>query len=321
MSVPVEGRATHQHFVERGMPVIDTPSIPLDADAHNTEARNVGGLVAISDEEFDNFRKLIHRHAGIHLTTAKRDLVRSRLAKRLRHFGFATYGAYYEHLRRHDPQGEELQQMINCITTNKTEFFREPHHFDFLRRACLPELQRAATEGGRRRVRIWSAACSMGQEPYSLAMTLREHFGSATGWDLRILASDIDTNVLAAAAEGIYPLAEIDTVPEDLRRRHLLKGTGSWAGHCRVRPETQSLVTFRQINLIEEPWPIRTRFDVVFCRNVFIYFNRQTQERILERMAQVLTPRGYLILGHSENLFWSAELFESLGNTIYRLRA
>lgn len=279
------------------------------------------GTMHITDKEFQAFRKLIFHEAGISLSDAKRALVASRLARRLRHFGFTSYTQYYNHLMDQDPDGHERVQMVNCLTTNKTNFFRESHHFTFLREHVLPWLQEQVRQGTPARMRFWSAGCSTGEEPYSLAMTVREALPSLANWDLRILASDIDTSVLQAAERGIYTADRLDGVSDAQQRRHFLRGRGQWEGTYQVKPELQQIITFRRINLNEEPWPIRTRFHVIFCRNVVIYFNRETQRRLFERFADALEPNGYLIVGHSEALVGLSERFLPLRGSVYRLRS
>jgi chemotaxis protein methyltransferase CheR len=273
----------------------------------------------LTDPEFRAFRKLIYEETGISLGEHKRQLLRSRLAKRLRHFGFASYGEYYDYLMQQDPDRAECRKMINCITTNKTDFFRESHHFDYLRDKVFPQLRERAARGGPCRLRIWSAACSTGEEPYSLAMTVREQFGPPPGWDVQILASDIDTDVLTKAEAGVYTEDRLQGISQEFKRKYFLRGTGSNAGLVAVRPEVRDLITFRHINLVDHSWPVETGFDVIFCRNVIIYFNRDTQRRLFERMSRSLAPNGYLFLGHSENLHWLTDLFVPLGNTVYRL--
>ena len=270
--------------------------------------------VRIHTEEFEAFRELIHDVAGIALGDQKRALLCSRLSKRLRHFEFSSFQQYYDHLCHDDPSGDERRRMINCITTNKTNFFREPHHFEFLRDSVLANLSRP---GAPRKLRIWSAGCSTGEEPYSIAVTLAEHLSPLAGWDIKILASDIDTDVLAHAEAGVYTRDKSDDIPDSLQRKWFER---AGASSVRVRRPLRDLIAFRQINLIEESWPIRTTFDVIFCRNVTIYFDRPTQERLYERLAKHLTPGGYLIAGHSENLHWLDHLFAPVGNTVYRVR-
>jgi chemotaxis protein methyltransferase CheR len=283
----------------------------------DTELGSTGSGFTIRDEDFRAIRQFLYDVAGISLGTSKRDLVSSRLGKRLRHHGLQSFGDYLRLVRTGGLHGVELQEFINALTTNKTDFFREPHHFEFLRTTLIPRMRSRGTH----RLRIWSAGCSTGEEPYTLAMTLREHCPAAEGWDVKILASDIDTGVLAAAEAGVYAADRVGDVPVPLLRKYFLRGRGANEGKVAVRPELRDLITFRQINLIEEPWPHRTRFDAIFCRNVVIYFDRETQSRLLTRFADHLDPHGCLFLGHSENLHWMGDTFESIGNTIYRLRA
>ena len=277
-----------------------------------------GAPTQISDREFNAFREMIYEVAGISLSPTKRALVCSRLSKRLRELNIPTFAEYYAYLVSEGTGSDECQAMINCITTNKTSFFRESHHFDFLRDQFLPRLKDRVLAGQPRRLRIWSAGCSTGEEPYTIAMTLLQHFGGqAASWDLRILASDIDTEVLTRAQHGAYPPALVDEIPSDLRQRYFQKIAADHADLWQARPELKRLITFRQVNLMDNPWPIHTRFDLIFCRNVLIYFDRETQIRIVSRQAELLTDDGVLFLGHSENIDWSASLLTSLGHTMF----
>lgn len=269
-------------------------------------------MLTIEDDEFKTIRELVRSSAGIHLNESKRSLVVARLAKRLRSFGYGTFREYCEHLATDDPAGHELREAINCITTNKTEFFREGHHFEFLRTRVIPELRARAVALRTRKIRIWSAGCSTGQEPYSIAMVLADELRLG-GWDIRILASDIDTNVLSQAEAGEYAAKATLEIPEPMRSA-AFERNGS---RVRVTKALRDMVTFRHINLIEEPWPIRAQFDAIFCRNVTIYFDRETQARLYRRLASHLSPDGYLFAGHSENLHWLGDLFAPMGNTVY----
>lgn len=269
----------------------------------------------IDDAEFEEVRRLVKAAAGITLGDAKRALVVARLGKRLRHHGFAAFRDYCELLRAADADGGEMKEFINCLTTNKTEFFREPHHFDWLRRTLIPELKERARAGGAKRIRLWSAGCSTGQEPYSIAMILADELGSS-GWDIRILASDIDTQVLAEAERGEYPAEAAAQLPPELQRKYI-EGSGS---QIVVAPQIRALVAFRRINLIDPTWPIQIRFDAIFCRNVTIYFDRSTQERLYEHFVRHLEPHGYIVAGHSENLHW-LPLLSPAGPTVYRAAA
>jgi len=278
-----------------------------------------GFCPSITDEEFATFRKLIHGVAGINLSDSKRQLLCSRLGKRLRHHRFRSFSEYYAYLKKHDRDGSELLQMVNCITTNKTHFFREPHHFEFLRDRVLPEIARRGSLNQSRRLRIWSAGCSTGEEPYSIAMAIANHLKPRALWDVKILASDIDTDVLSQAEEGVYALDRLEDVAASERERWF-EAVAPEATEFRVKDELRESLIFRRINLIEAAWPIKTHFDVIFCRNVTIYFDRSTQERLYERFARLLRPGGYLIAGHSENLTWLSHLFTPIGKTVYQVR-
>jgi chemotaxis protein methyltransferase CheR len=240
-------------------------------------------------------------------------MVYSRLARRVRRHGLASFADY---LRVVERGGAELQEFINSLTTNKTDFFREPHHFEYLRGAVLPRL----AARGPRRVRVWCAASSTGEEPYTLAMTLREACPPAAGWDVKVLASDIDTAVLAAAERGVYDADRAGGIPPALLRKYFLRGAGANRGKVSARPELRELLAFRRINLVDDPWPVRTRFDAIFCRNVAIYFDRDTQRRLFDRFAAHLEPGGYLFLGHSETLHGLTDRYAPTGGTVYQLR-
>ncbi len=278
------------------------------------------GASGITNDEFRRIRELIYSEAGISLSDSKRALVCARLAKRLRRLSLRSHSDYLDYLETRD-DGSERQAMINCLTTNKTDFFRESHHFDYLSEVVFPQLVHRAERGGPRRLNIWSAGCSIGHEPYSIAITILEHFASRRGWELRILASDINTEVLKTAAQGVYPLEHIDGLDDSIRRKYFLRGTGRWGGSCQVRPEVRRLVTFRQINFMDASWPFRSRFDVIFCRNVIIYFDVPTQQRLTLRFGEHLTDGGYLMLGHSEHPHWLEGPFQSMGQTIYRRKS
>jgi chemotaxis protein methyltransferase CheR len=300
------GQGTHRRAgsperVDEAPPVLKTPEI--------------------TREEFNLFRALIVKETGICLADTKRTLVVSRLGKRLRALGFQTYSEYYHLLSKQDAGRVEIHRLINCITTNKTSFFREPYHFDMLRDQVVPEIQQRAARGGERKIRIWSAGCSTGEEPYSIAFTLRQALGAAwPSWDVRILASDIDTDVLATAEIGIYPEESAASVPPELRQHFFMRGAGQSKGLLRIRPELRPAVTFRRINFVDPAWPIRARFDAVFCRNVIIYFDKQMQRNLIERFTSHLKPHGYLFAGHSENLSSLTDLVTPLRNTVYRLK-
>jgi chemotaxis protein methyltransferase CheR len=296
-------------------------------------------LLAMDVREFKTFRELIHQKTGIWLRDGKQAMLAGRLSKRLRHHGmtdFATYAAYVTAVQ---DGGTELAEMINCVTTNKTSFFREKHHFDFLMQTLVPGLIAGAALGRARSIRIWSAACSTGEEPYSIAISLLEALkiapvpGSAApnpgqqplsparGWQIEVVASDIDTVVLATAAEGIYDRESLEDVPPVMQTRYFLRGKGNMSGQVRVKKEVAQLVRFQRINLMDTQWALEGKFDAIFFRNALIYFNRETQELFLRRMLGYLKSRGYLILGHSEHVPWLNDSVEALNNTIHQSRA
>ncbi len=273
--------------------------------------------IPLHESEYEAIRRFLYDQSGIALGDSKRDLVRSRLAKRLRLLRLSSFADYLHVVQHDDSIGGERQEFINCLTTNKTDFFRESHHFDYLRDVIVPRLASVR----HKRLRVWCAASSTGEEPYSIAMTLAECCPHDEGWDVKILATDIDTQVLKIADQAIYSLDRLSGVSPSLLRKYFFRGTGRNESNVAVRPELRSLLTFRQFNLIAESWPFKSQFDVIFCRNVVIYFDRPTQHRLMERFSSLLHPEGYLILGHSENLHWMSERFSSLGNTVYRLNS
>ncbi len=272
----------------------------------------------ISNAEFHQLREFIYRHTGIALSEHKRALVCSRLAKRLRHHGLQCYADYYALLTSDDPEGQELAAMINAITTNKTDFFREPHHFQFLSEKVFPAYRHNPNRD--RPLRIWSAATSTGEEPYSIAMTALESMPSFNEQDIRILATDIDTEVLTRADNGIYTLEQAKHIPTVLLKRYFLKGRGEHEGHVMAKPILKALIHFRWLNLQEDPWPMQGLFDVILCRNVLIYFDKATQQKLFQRMGNVLKKDGYLMLGHSEAIHGLGDLFRPVGHSIYQYR-
>ena len=265
-----------------------------------------------SGEDFAFIAGVLHADAGIHLAPSKANLVYSRLTKRLRGLGLESFADYCALVN--SPAGaDERTQMIAALTTNVTRFFREPHHFEHLRHTVLPPLVKGAREG--RRLRFWSAGCSSGQEPYSMALTVLSLMPDARSHDVRILATDINEHVLETGRRGVYPAEEASSVPVDLRRGWMeSRGDGQVA----VDDGPRSLVSFRQLNLIGN-WPMAGPFDAIFCRNVVIYFDERTQMRMWSRMASLLRPGGHIYIGHSERLTGPAEaLFRICGTTTYR---
>jgi chemotaxis protein methyltransferase CheR len=256
--------------------------------------------------DFTKVQSLIYQRAGIRLHDGKHAMVYSRLSRRLRETGHRSFHDYLSWLQGQD--GQEWQEFVNALTTNLTSFFRESHHFEML----AQHLRSAPNHGP---WRIWCNAASTGEEPYSIAMTATEALGQ--GGNFSLLASDIDSRVLARAAQGIYPADSLRNVSPERLQRFFMRGSGANAGLVRVRPELQRSIEFTNLNLISEPWSIKGGFDVLFCRNVMIYFDAPTQRRLIERMHQVLNPGGLLFVGHAENLGESRDLFTLRGKTVY----
>jgi len=270
-------------------------------------------LYELTARDFDRVRRIISELAGIELNASKQNMVYSRLSRRLRASGIESFSHYLDRLENDAPfRTEERQEFVNALTTNLTSFFREQHHFP-----VLADLLKHGPAG--RPARIWCAAASTGEEPYSIAITAIEAAGQASA--ARILATDIDTQVLACAGRGVYGAPAVQACGEARMRRFFLRGTGSNSGMVRVRPEVARMVEFGQMNLLEPDWPLLNRFgtpvDAVFCRNVMIYFNRATQQTLLGRIAAVLRPGGLLFAGHSENFTDCREWFELRGKTVY----
>jgi len=260
-------------------------------------------------QDFQRVRKLIHEHAGISLADSKQELVYSRLSRRLRATGTLTFADYLKRLEQNDEQ--EWEAFANSLTTNLTAFFREEHHFPLL----AEHLRR---QDGRHPIVLWCSASSTGEEAYSMAMTAVDAFDSFTP-PVTIIATDLDTNVLETARKGVYPIEQVEKLGEDRVKRFFLCGTGSHAGLAKVRPELQSLITFRKLNLLDERWPIRDPLAAIFCRNVMIYFDKETQLAILKRFAPLLNSDGLLFAGHSENFFHAEDYFRPRGKTVYEL--
>lgn len=290
-------------------------------------------LVEMDAREFNLFRSLVHKHCGIWLKDGKRVMLASRLSRRLRHHGLRSYSDYYDYVQAHLNDTDELRELTNCVTTNKTSFFRERHHFDFLTSTLIPQVLGQSAPGAHEPIRIWSAACSTGEEPYTLAITLLEALasrrrpGSApplscapAGYGAQIIASDIDTQVLGKAARGVYREESLESVDLPLRKKYFLKGTGEMAGYVRVKPELIRMVEFVNLNLMTPQWPMTGPFDAIFFRNALIYFQKETQDILLRKMARLLKPGGYLFLGNSEHIAWLNDIYEPMKQTMYRLR-
>jgi len=266
-----------------------------------------------TDRDFHRIREFVQEKTGISLSDAKRNLVYSRLTRRLRQLNMQKFSDYFSLVC--EEGSDELGHFINAITTNLTAFFREEHHFDYLAKAVLPSLIKANERD--RKIRVWSAGCSTGEEPYSIAMTILETLPASSGWDIKVLATDLDTNVVAHAKEGVYDTDRIAGLTKARTQKWFQKGKGSHEGSVKVVQQVKDLITFKSLNLMES-WPMKGGFDVLFCRNVVIYFDKPTQRTLFDRYADMLKPDGHLFVGHSESLFKVSTRFELLGKTIYR---
>ena len=265
---------------------------------------------AFSDADFRNLAQLAYRFAGISLSESKRNLLYSRLSRRLRSLGLNDFSEYRDLLENDE---REIENFINSISTNHTKFFREAHHFDHLRTHVAVPFTQAAAASGNRRLRIWSAGCSSGEEPYTIALVLKREIRNISGYDVRILATDIDTDVLNRAARGEFAGSAADEVPKPY-----LDAFARVGDKVSMDGETSALITFRRLNLMDEPWPFRGPFDAIFCRNVMIYFDGPTKAKLIQRFVKHIRPGGWLYIGHSESLIGAHPGLQSAGRTIYR---
>lgn len=264
----------------------------------------------LEDKEFYFIADFIRKRAGIELADSKRHLVYGRLVRRLRQLGLTSFASYCALLRK-DPESE-LEHCANALSTNLTSFFREPHHFDYLLNSIVPLIRQRGPE---RPVMAWSAGCSTGEEPYSIAMVLAESLPAS--YRIRILATDLDSNVVATGQQGVYKEERITGLSEERKKRWFMRGKGPQEGKARVRKELRDLISFRQLNLLD-PWPMRNTFDFIFCRNVIIYFSKETQQTLFARYHEVLRPSCPIFIGHSESLYKVTDQFDLIGQTIYR---
>ncbi len=265
----------------------------------------------IGDQEFFLLRDVVFKESGINLTERKKALMHSRLMKRLKALNIDNYKMYYEYLTNN--YQEEIINLINCITTNKTDFFREPKHFDFLKEVALPEFEKI----NKNRIRIWSAGCSTGEEPYSIAITIEEYFKNKRTPDVKILATDIDTDVLGKAMSGIYKEENLEEVDEPIIKRCFLKAKEETRDLYIVKESIKNMISFRRLNLLAGVYPMKGKFDIIFCRNVIIYFDKKTKDEVVNRFYNYLTDDGYFFAGHSESLSNCSNKYFLIGNTIY----
>ena len=271
--------------------------------------------LSFSDKHFQRIRAFITSQTGIVINDSKVDMVYGRLSKHVRQTHAGSFDAFCKEFEAGNPVEQEI--LINALTTNLTAFFREKHHFIYLKDRLLPNLIKA--KGSAKKLRIWSAGCSTGEEPYTIAMTVIQSIPDWQNWDIRILATDLDSNVVETGRRGVYTAERVTGIDDKLIKRFFQKSKGNdgQPGLVRVRPELQSLIAFKRLNLLAD-WPMRGPFDIIFCRNVVIYFDKETQRKLFQRYADLLDEEGHLFIGHSESLHKVSNEFDNLGETIYR---
>jgi len=270
--------------------------------------------VELTDSQFRRISELIYKLAGIDLQKSKKQLVKARLNSRLRELELTSFDQYLARLSS-DRSGNELVMMLDSISTNLTSWFRERHHFNYLREEIIPQI--LSRKKNPRKVRIWSAGCSSGEEPYSIGITLLEAIGNLPNWDMRILATDLSTRVLRMASSGIYPEKRMSGMPETVCRRYFNLGLRHGEKIYQAKPDLKRMISFNRLNLMES-WPMPGPFDVIFCRNVMIYFDKPTQNRLINRYHDLLSPGGILFLGHAESLAGTTSPFTYIEPAIYR---
>ena len=274
-------------------------------------------MPALTDAEFNELVKIIYDKTRIQMTNHKRALVTSRLSKRLRALHMDSFREYIDFVN--NAKDEELTNFVTAVTTNKTDFFRENKHFEYMKSNFLPEWEKKFKEGKVKNLRIWSAACSTGEEPYTIQMTLHEYFGSNYDrYDIKVLASDIDTNVLAHGRAGIYKEESVEPIQPNILRKYFLKGTGDKEGLYKVKDILQKNLFFRQLNFKDEDFDIHTQFDLIFCRNVIIYFDKEFQKELFNKFHRYLKEDGLVFIGHSETLFGVSDKFKYVSSNIYK---
>lgn len=270
----------------------------------------------LSERDFRRFSTLVYEQCGINLHQGKKELVRARLGKRLRETGFKDFNAYYKFVTQKD-NGDELVRMLDAISTNLTSFFREEKHFDFLKEVVFPTYEEGKNRTAFYRTRFWSAGCSTGEEPYSLAMWLLEYFRNSQRFDMKILASDISTKALTKANNGIYPAVRLENIPASTVRTYFQRGYGRQEGYFRVKTSLRKMIEFKRLNLME-PFPFKEAFNLILCRNVMIYFDKTIQQSLTDKFYDALLDGGYLFIGHSETLTGINHRFRYIRPSIYQ---
>ena len=272
----------------------------------------------LSNKEFELFRCLIYDTCGINMTLSKKELVKARLTKRLTKTGINSFSEYYKYVTKADKSGKELVHLLDNISTNKTDFFREKKHFDFLNTNLLPSLISSKEKSRNRKLRIWCAASSSGEEPYTLAMTLFNHIKPDSGWDVKILATDISTRILQKAIEGIYKTELLKDIPPGIISAHFSKVLADNTNCYQAKDHLKNIITFRRFNLMTETFPFKNLFDFNFCRNVMIYFDPETQHKLVAKFYDCLPKNGHLFIGHSETLSKSDNDFKYIQPAVYQ---
>lgn len=272
------------------------------------------GVDQLSSKNFKRLAELIHGYSGIKMPANKRTMLEGRLRRRMRATQIGSLNDYCRYLFEEDGLEAEIVHLIDAVTTNKTEFFREPAHFQFLRNKALPAL----AKGGARTIKAWSAACSTGAEPYTLAMVLEEHRRANRRQDYSILCTDLCTQVLGQAVSGIFPEAMIEPVEMELRQRYVMRAKEAGRHEVRIVPELRAKLAFARLNLMDDAYPVDRDMDIVFCRNILIYFDKPTQSKVLSQLCQHLRPGGYLFLGHSESIVGIDLPVRQIANTVFQ---
>lgn len=276
--------------------------------------RAQAGEDGLSSRNFEALSRYIYDYSGIKMPITKLTMLEGRLRRRLRATGIPSFNAYCDYLFKHDGIEKEAIFLIDAVTTNKTDFFREPKHFDFMERTGLPEL----VAGGHKRLRLWSAACSIGAEPYTMAMVMQDFADATSGIDYRILATDLSTDVLAAARRGVYPRDMVQPVPAELQRRHVMISRDAARGEVRIHPRLRSTIGFARMNLMDGAYKVGEPMHMIFCRNVLIYFDKPTQAKVLTRLCDCLVPGGFLYVGHSETVTGIPLPVRQVANTVFK---
>lgn len=282
------------------------------------ETPNSYGKDNLSNELFKRLSDFIYTECGIKMPPAKKTMLEARLGKRLKATGLSSYHDYCNYLFSPEGTANELTHMIDVVTTNKTDFFREPQHFDYLVNTAIPTLIHTSGAGMRRNLMLWSAACSSGEEPYTLAMVLEEFAARVSGFSFLILATDISTRMVEAGRQAIYPEERVAPVPMELRRKYLLRSRDPARKEVRIVPSLRERVKFRRLNFLDDDFGFREKMDIIFCRNVLIYFDKPTQHKVVTHLCQHLAPGGFLFTGHSETLSGMDLPLDQVANTVSR---